>query len=412
MKQVRARSVPPMQGPGRRATALVARSSLELGRGILVTFVTMLLLSGCGSHDAVTGATLTPPEDISELDDAEAPGAGFLAPALLSIVTYEGSGQLVHPDAAVFPDRWQGKRYWISGTPYPSGNPSYENPSIFQGRHSNEMRVPVGVANPIVAAPKSGYMSDPDILYDADSDALRMYYRYTSGEADQIFVTSSQNGVAWSPAQLVISDLRYSLISPSIVRESATSWRMWTVNATAQGCYSLRTELTLQQRHSTDGMTWGAPEIVTLHVPGRVPWHWDVQYVAAKAEYWALVAAYPEGTSCSQTTVYFARSADGTTWKVSPTPLLAANEVEALRDLVYRSSFHYHEGSDAVSVWFSGAHREGRGFVYAVASARYPYADLMRRVGGSTPAILEREGAASISPELREARSRFEADFP
>jgi hypothetical protein len=402
MKQARARSLPPMQGAGRR----------ERMSGILVTLVTMLLLSGCSGHDAVTGSPLTPPDDISELDDAETPGAAFVAPTVIAMDTYEGSGQLVHPDAAVFPDRWQGKRYWVSGTPYPLGNPKYENPSIFQGRHSNEMRVPLGVANPIVAAPKSGYMSDPDILHDPDSNALRMYYRYTSGDVDQIFLTTSQNGVTWSPAQLVISDFRYSLISPSIVRESATSWRMWMINATAQGCFSLRTELTLQQRHSTDGITWGAAESVTLHVPGRVPWHWDVQYVAAKSEYWALVAAYPEGTSCSQTAVYFARSADGTTWKVSPTPLLAAGQFEPMRDLVYRSSFHYHDGSDAVSVWFSGARREGNGFVYSVASARYPYAELLRRVGGSTPALLERESATSVSPELREARARFEADFP
>jgi hypothetical protein len=410
MKQADARSVPPMQGSGRRATA--ARTRGALGGGILVTLVTMLLLSGCGGHDDVTGATLTPPDDISELDDAEAPGASFVAPTPIGIVTYEGSGQLVHPDAAVFPNRWQGKRYWVSGTPYPLGNPNFENPSIFQGRHSNEMLVPPGVTNPLVAAPKSGYMSDPDLVHDPDSDALRMYYRYTSSTADQIFVTTSANGVAWSPAKLVVTDLRYSLISPAIVRESATSWRMWTVNATAQGCYSLRTELALQQRHSTDGITWDAPEGVTLHVPGRVPWHWDVQYVAAKSEYWALVAAYPDGTSCSQTAVYFARSADGTTWKVSPTPLLAAHEYEPMRDLVYRTSFHYHEGSDAVSVWFSGAHREGNGFVYAVASARYPYAELMRRVGGASQATLEREIATPVSPELREARARFEAAFP
>jgi len=412
MKQAHARRVPPMQGSGRRATAVRVPRPIDLRWGILVTLVTMLLLYGCGGHDAVTGATLTPPDDISELDEAEAPGAGFVAPTLMSIVTYEGSGQLVHPDAAVFPDRWQGKRYWISGTPYPLGNPNFENPSIFQGRHSNEMRVPLGVTNPLVPAPKSGYMSDPDLLYDADSDALRMYYRYTSPEVDQVFVTTSQNGVTWSPGQLVVSAYRYSLISPSVVRESSTSWRMWTVNATAQGCYSLRTELTLQQRHSKDGITWDAPESVTLHVPGRVPWHWDVQYVAAKSEYWALVAAYPDGTSCSQTAVYFARSADGTSWKVSPTPLLAAHEFEPLRDLVYRSSFHYHEGSDAVSVWFSGAHREGNAFVYAVASARYPYAELMLRVGGSSAAILERESATSASPELREARAQFEANFP
>ena len=393
-----------------RAHRVVQRSS-DVARSVSVTLATVLLLSACGGHD-VTGAPLAAPDDISELDDAEAPGAGFVAPSLIPVVTYEGSGQLVHPDAAVFPGRWRGKRYWVSGTPYPAGNPKYENPSIYQGRTSNELRVPLGVTNPIVAAPAMGYMSDPDILHDPDVDELRMYYRNTAGSTDAIFLSTSRDGVLWSPGQLVLADARYALISPSIVRESATSWRMWTVNASARGCTSLGSEMVLQQRRSSDGVAWSAPEEMTLYVPGRVPWHWDVQYVPAKSEFWALIAAYPEGATCSHTAVYFARSADGTRWTVSPTSLLAPGQFEPLRDVVYRSSFHYHEGSDAVSVWFSGARVEGNAFTYAVASARYPYEELMRRVGGGVPIILERSGSAEASPELREARRQFEHDFP
>jgi hypothetical protein len=137
-----------------------------------------------------------------------------------------------------------------------------------------------------------------------------------------------------------------------------------------------------------------------------------VQYIASKREYWALVAAYPEGTTCSRTAVYFARSADGTTWTASPTPLLAPGQFEPLWDVVYRSSFHYHDGSDAVSVWFSGARLEGNAFRYAVASARYPYAELLRRVGGTSAAILDRDGSSAASPELQVARSQFEGAFP
>ena len=154
-----------------RAHRVVQRSS-DVARSVSVTLATVLLLSACGGHD-VTGAPLAAPDDISELDDADAPGAGFVAPSLIPVVTYEGSGQLVHPDAAVFPGRWRGKRYWVSGTPYPAGNPKYENPSIYHGRTSNELRVPPGVTNPIVAAPATGYMSDPDILHDPDSNELK-----------------------------------------------------------------------------------------------------------------------------------------------------------------------------------------------------------------------------------------------
>ena len=84
-----------------------------------------------------------------------------------------------------------------------------------------------------------------------------------------------------------------------------------------------------------------------------------------------------------------------------------------MRDIVYRSSFHYHEGSDAVSVWFSGARLEGKAFTYAVASARYPYAELLRRVGGASPITLEREGSShAVAGAARGARPQFEREFP
>jgi len=369
-----------------------------------------ITFAACSGGESVSEPILAP-DGINELDEAETPGAALVAPTLIPAVTYDGSGQIVHPDVAVFPGRWQGKRYWIAATPYPGGNPKYENPSIYQGESSREMTVPAGVTNPIVAPPSFGYMSDPDIVHDAERDELRMYYRQTTGENDQLFLATSRNGVQWSPAHLVVSDVRYSLISPAVVRESAASWRMWTVNAAAQGCYSLPTELVLQQRRSADGIAWSAPEPVELRVPRRVPWHWDVQYVAAKSEYWALIAAYPQGTTCSQSAVYFARSTDGTTWTVSPTPLLGPGEFEPIRDLVYRSSFHYHEGSDAVSVWFSGARLEGKSFRYSVASARYPFSELLRRVSGAT-STLERSATSAASSELKTAREAFEHQFP
>jgi hypothetical protein len=65
-----------------------------------------------------------------------------------------------------------------------------------------------------------------------------------------------------------------------------------------------------------------------------------------------------------------------------------------------------------VSVWFSGAHLDGKVFTYTVAMARYPYADLLRRVTGASPITLDRESSTAASPELREARAQFEREFP
>lgn len=387
------------------------QSTLSLG--LIALLMSGVTFSACGGGADQVASSLTPPPDNSEIDESDLPGASLVAPALLSTPTYDGSGELVHPDAVVFPERWNGRRYWVSGTPYPTGNAKFENPSIYQGYTSRQMYVPANVTNPL-AKPGAlgGYLSDPDMLFDPDANQLRMYYRQTTQSADLLFLITSTDGVQWSPAQRVSTSARYGMISPAIVRESATSWRMWSVNAEAQGCYSLAGEMALEQRHSSDGMTWGAPEPVNLRVLGRVPWHLDVQYVPAKKEYWALIAAYPDGTSCSQTAIYFARSADGTNWTVAPNALLGPYEFAPLNDLVYRSTFHYHEASDAVSVWFSGARIGDGGFHFAMASARYPYADLMRKVAGASPTLIERERSEQVSAQLLSARTAFERDFP
>ena len=203
-----------------------------------------------------------------------------------------------------FPISGRESVYWVAGTPYPFGNSKFENPSIYHGHISTELRVPTGVTNPLATAPSGAYMSDPDVVHDPDTDELRLYYRETIEGLDEVLLVTSRDGVHWTPPQLVASAARYSLISPAVVRESATSWRMWTVNASAQGWFSLEREMTLQQRRSPDGVTWGDPVLVTLRIPGRVPWHWDVQYIAAKSEYWALIAAYPRDDVLSDRGVF------------------------------------------------------------------------------------------------------------
>jgi hypothetical protein len=397
-----------------RSPALYRSSSRHalLRPGMLVLLVMGVTISACHGREAEITPPLTPPDESLEIDEAEIPSTVVVEPALVWTLTYDGSGELVHPDAAVFPESWRGRRYWVSGTPYPTGNPKYENPSIYQGYKSRQMMVPAGVDNPLARPASGAYLSDPDLLYDPDRDELRMYYRQTADSSDQISLLTSADGVHWSAPARVLTGERYGIISPSIVRESASSWRMWSVSAVAQGCYSLVSEMTLQQRHSTDGVTWSEPEPVNMRVPGRVAWHWDVQYVQAKQEYWALVAAFPSGTSCSETAVFFAHSADGTTWSVAPTPLLGRGQFAPMNDLVYRSTFHYHEASDAVSVWFSGARIGNGGFHFSTASARYPYPELIRRVNGPSAMIIEREIAGQESKELRAARTSFESHFP
>jgi hypothetical protein len=148
-------------------------------------------------------------------------------------------------------------------------------------------------------------------------------------------------------------------------------------------------------------------------IPGQVPWHLDVQYIPAKRQYWALVAAYPNEMACNATALYFATSDDGTTWKASPYPLLAAGKVDAMRDVVYRSTFHYYPRSQAVSVWYSGARLVASRYHWSVASARYSLAELYRRVGepGALASLRNRVPAPSMIVD-HAAVEAFARNFP
>jgi hypothetical protein len=67
-----------------------------------------------------------------------------------------------------------------------------------------------------------------------------------------------------------------------------------------------------------------------------------------------------------------------------------------------------------VTVWFSGARREGFEFHYALATARYPYDELLRRVGPAAPVASSINAAPVVRPSHADsiARAAFVELFP
>jgi hypothetical protein len=386
-------------------------------RPLAVLFLVLAPLGGCNNVptvDATPSEEVFTPVDMADGDDQIATsGPDLLEPMSFGTVTYDGSGEMVHPDAVVLPHGWKGRHYWFTATPYPLGNAHYENPSIFNGDAADDWQLPLGSKNPLADPEPGSYLSDPDLSVDPVRGELRLYYRQTLADADQVYLITTRDGALWSVPRKVLNEARYSLISPALVRGADGSWQMWTVNAHVNGCRSAASEISLELRQSPDGRKWGAPTPVKLAVPGRVPWHWDVQYIAAKHEYWALVVAYRNGGSCSESSLYFARSPDGTNWTVSPTPLLGPGVLPKLNDLIYRSTFRYFSKNDMVDVWFSGARLDEAGYHYALATARYPASELLARVERSAlPPTADRATTEARSSTLRAAREAFANNFP
>jgi hypothetical protein len=314
----------------------------------------------------------------------------------LPIQTYDGSGEAVHPDFVRLPSAWNGDPYRLVATPYPGGDASYENPSLYTGSTLSSWVVPDGVVNPLEKPESGSYLSDPDMSYDPDADELRIYYRRVT-QHNEIWMIRSSNGVVWTAPVLTVSAPNHFIVSPTIVRRSATEWLMWSVNSGAVGCGASKTSVEL--RRSTDGMSWGDPELATISDPDGYPWHLDVEWIPSRNEYWAVYPVKVAG-GCTTDRLRFATSADGLHWTTYPSPLLLKGASDELHDIVYRSTVDYDAASGTVALWYSGA-KYDRGFYrWHLAWEQLSLSALFARVSAQVASAARIESKAATLPGL------------
>jgi hypothetical protein len=309
----------------------------------------------------------------------------------LPIHTYDGSGQAVHPDFVRLPASWTGDPFRLVATPYPGGDATFENPSLFTGSTGTAWAVPAGVTNPLERPTLGGYLSDPDMLYDPDANEIRIYYRRVTSD-NEIWLIRSADGVVWTAPLLIVHAPNHLIISPTIVRRSSTEWLMWSVNAGVIGCGASTTKVEL--RRSADGIVWSDPQTAALSDPDGFPWHIDVQWIPSRNEYWAVYPVKVAG-GCTTDRLRFASSADGLHWTSYPAPVLLKGASDELRDVVYRSTLDYDADAGVVTLWYSGAKYDRGIYSWHLAWERMSPAQLLDRVSTS-PSI-----AARSTPVLR-----------
>jgi hypothetical protein len=100
---------------------------------------------------------------------------------------------------------------------------------------------------------------------------------------------------------------------------------------------------------------------VAFTQPGYLPWHLDVQYIPAFNAYWALVAAYPQGLSCTASSLFLATSIDGMHWTTYASPAVPRGAMAQFSANVYRSTFAFEPDGDALTIWLTGATTMKRG---------------------------------------------------
>lgn len=365
-----------------------------------------LLLVACSSGSDLA----TAPTDLTAVHGIEVIGTPIASAgenvlqrgvSAMSIPTYDGSGEAVHPDVVTFPEAWNGFRYWSAFTPYKNSAVSLENPSLLGSQDGRRWESPTTAIAPLVKASR-GHLSDPDMIFERRSQQLWMYYREVELQggkpggahvADHVWLTRSADGRSWQTPMEVFADKGKYVVSPSIVQHPTDGFQLFAVDAGTGGCNAGTTRIV--RRHSTDGLTWSDAQAVSFAQPGFQPWHLDVQYIAERSEYWAFVVAYPTSKGCHASSLFLATSRDGQSWTTYPRAILAPREFAAFSTTVYRSTFAA-EG-DSMTIWYSGARQTRRGtrnrsavLQWSLASARTSVAALFTRVA-------DKSGLAKLS---------------
>jgi len=300
----------------------------------------------------------------------------------LAFATYDGSGETVHPDWAEAPG-WTLPQQ-IALTPYPGGDASHENPSLFGSGNGLTWAVPAGVSNP-VARPAGGHLSDPDLLYLAEREELWLYYRQTDSRNPILLSRSGDRGLTWSAPAEVISTPNHEVLSPAVVRRAPSEWWMWSVNGRRLGCSAA--DAVLEVRRSSDGISWGAPQPLSLAHDGLFPWHVDVQWIASRGEFVAVYNAKLPG-SCTTPALFLATSPDGVRWTPLRAPLVVKGATPVLQDIVYRATFRVDAATGDLWLWVSGARLASGRWAWGTVFQRRPPIGVLAAEGGpATPLV-------------------------
>ena len=338
------------------------------------------ILISCGdlrsTEPAAGSATLT--------RNSGPPPVFIVEPSVVTVPTYDGSGQAVHPDVVEFDSDWHGAKYWLTMTPYPKSDQKLENPSILVSANGVDVAVPEGLANPVVAPPKNSrdYNSDPELLYESQTDRLVLFHRFVEKKTNTLRLSVSQDGVKWTSMRAPFWERSHNAVSPTVVPRVGQPAQMWYVVAGKAGCATKSSQVVM--RTATDPIgrivdtKWSSAVPTDLEIPGYVIWHIKARWIPAKQEYWMVISAFPKnGDGCHTDDLFFAKSTDGVHWTTYSEPILRHEDREWTASAVYRSSFLYDANSDVLSLWISARGSDG---AWRMGFARARYEELESRL--------------------------------
>lgn len=149
----------------------------------------------------------------------------------VTIPTYDGSNQTTHPKVLYFKDGFNGYKYWMVSTPYPSLDAYYENPSITVSNNGIDWTTPKGLSNPVSGYPNNyrddSYYSDPYMIY--DNGNIEIFFRKTRSNLNGTYIRngfnymyyiSSSDGINYSEPKIILdNNFNEQYMSMSVIKK-------------------------------------------------------------------------------------------------------------------------------------------------------------------------------------------------
>lgn len=258
----------------------------------------------------------------------------------LSIPTYEGSNQPIHPDVIHFDTAWNGYTYWMCFTPYPNGNDAYENPSIVASNDGYNWEVPPGLTNPLYT-PSVGYCNDPNLVYDEVSDELWIYWSHSNAPGHLTYRMNSTDGSNWTN-RITVSGLQEGG-TVAVIKEGDTYY-MWEGYVTGE----FRPPLS----HSTNGLNWTYDGMITFTIPSGVTKIWHSNVFAHNNKYIGLFTMLMDAGGYH---LYYAESTDKLNWTIQDYPLLTPGAGGNWDDnYIYQTAGEFSSDGNTLYLWYTG----------------------------------------------------------
>ncbi len=184
---------------------------------------------------------------------------------LLTIETYDGSGEVTHPDIT-----FENDTFFLAITPYPKYNDKFENPSLYIS--TNGINFTPFTHNLIVPCPVYDHNNDPDVLK-TDSSVAIIYLETMRPDSQNVILLETHDYKEWQKTTLIHYNLQIHepfILSPSLVCYK-DSFRVFYVKLQETPCIDYLSSSSLK--------TWDTNKPVELALPftdGYRPWHVDV----------------------------------------------------------------------------------------------------------------------------------------